>query len=109
MPRIAYHYMWMFVMFDLPTETPKQKKEYTRFRDFLKKNGYSMLQYSVYIRHIGSFEYVETHQRRIRASLPPEGFVSLIVITDRQYGMTQHYNCRELYNPVERSSQLVLF
>ena len=31
----AYRAMWLVVMFDLPTDTPKDRKIYTQFRDFL--------------------------------------------------------------------------
>ena len=45
----AYHVMWLFVMFDLPTVTKKDKKEAARFRKELEKDGFTMYQYSVYI------------------------------------------------------------
>ena len=40
--------MWLFTMFDLPVTTPKAKKRYAQFRKLLIKEGFSMLQYSVY-------------------------------------------------------------
>lgn len=38
----AYHVMWLFVMFDLPTVTKKDKKETARFRKELEKDGFTM-------------------------------------------------------------------
>ncbi len=81
----AYRTMWLLTMFDLPTDTKKARKDYTRFRKALIKDGFTMMQYSVYIRHCASEENVEVHDRRVVAALPPDGEVRLIRITDKQY------------------------
>ena len=57
----AYRVMWLFVYFDLPTTTKKERKEYTKFKARLDKGGFSMLQYSVYIRHCASEENADVH------------------------------------------------
>lgn len=78
--------MWLMVTFDLPTLTPKQKKAYQTFRKFLLDDGFSMHQYSVYVRHCASLENTDTHEHRIRKAIPDEGHVSIIRITDKQFG-----------------------
>ena len=50
----AYHIMWLFVFFDLPTNTKKERKDAAHFRKALEKDGFSMMQYSVYIRQCPS-------------------------------------------------------
>ncbi len=50
----AYRFMWVVVMFDLPVDTKKARREYTRFRKKLLRDGFMMLQYSVYARHCAS-------------------------------------------------------
>ena len=47
----GYRAVWIFTMFDLPTDTKKARKDYTYFRKKLLRDGFSMLQYSVYVRH----------------------------------------------------------
>lgn len=47
----AYHIMWLFVFFDLPVTTKKEMKAASLFRKNLEKDGFSMMQFSVYIRH----------------------------------------------------------
>jgi len=42
-----YKIMWVFVHFDLPTETKKDRKNYTEFRKFLIKDGFMMMQFSI--------------------------------------------------------------
>lgn len=73
-------------MFDLPTDTKKARKDYTYFRKNLLKDGFSMLQYSVYVRHCASEENADVHYNRIKGFLPPDGEVRLIAITDKQFG-----------------------
>lgn len=78
--------MWIIAMFDLPTETPKKRKDYARFRKDLLEDGFTMMQYSVYARHCASIENAEVHVKRMGALVPPEGEVRFLMLTDRQYG-----------------------
>ena len=78
--------MWLIVLFDLPTDTKASRKEYTRFRKFLLNDGFSMMQYSVYIRHSSSDENAHVHSKRVKARLPADGEVRIIKITDKQFG-----------------------
>lgn len=82
----AYHVMWLFVFFDLPTTTKKERKSATHFRKCLEKDGFTMMQYSVYIRHCPSKENRDVHIKRIRSSVPEVGMVSILSVTDKQYG-----------------------
>jgi CRISPR-associated protein Cas2 len=82
----AYRVMWILVFFDLPTETKKDRKNYARFRKELLQDGFTMMQFSVYLRHCPSGENAAVHIRRVEKSLPKKGQVSVLQITDRQYG-----------------------
>lgn len=77
--------MWLFVMFDLPTQTKKNKKDSALFRKNLEKDGFVMHQFSVYIRFCGSMESAEAHIKRVRKFIPEDGRVSILTITDKQY------------------------
>ena len=87
----AYHIMWLFVFFDLPTTTKKERKAAAHFRKALEKDGFSMMQYSVYVRHCPSKENMNVHITRVRASMPPSGLTSILSITDKQYGEIQNF------------------
>lgn len=78
--------MWIIVLFDLPTDTAGARRQYTRFRKKLLNDGFSMMQYSVYMRHSASEENAMVHIQRVKASLPAEGEVRIIKITDKQFG-----------------------
>lgn len=82
----AYRIMWLFVIFDLPVDSKTHRKAATKFRNDLLKDGFSMLQYSVYIRHCPTKESMEVHVKRIKQMIPKVGHVSMLQITDRQFG-----------------------
>lgn len=82
----AYHIMWLFVFFDLPTTSKKERRTYTVFRKRLQKDGFSMMQYSVYTRHCASHESARVHIQRVKSFVPAKGHVSILKITDKQYG-----------------------
>jgi CRISPR-associated protein Cas2 len=77
--------MWIVAMFDLPVKTKQAKRAYVDFVKFLKQDGFSRVQYSVYGRHVASKENAEVHVGRIKAHLPPDGEVRIISITDKQF------------------------
>lgn len=78
--------MWVMVFFDFPTETKKERKAYTLFRDKLIKDGFTMFQFSIYLRHCASRENAEVHIKRVKSFLPPNGHVGILCITDKQFG-----------------------
>ena len=77
--------MWLMVFFDLPVGTKAQRGAASRFRNFLKKDGYMMLQYSVYARVCRGEDAVEKHLKRLSASLPKKGSVRALQVTEQQY------------------------
>jgi CRISPR-associated protein Cas2 len=81
-----YRTMWVLVFFDLPTDTKKEKKDYTRFRKDLIKDGFSMFQFSIYVRHCSSKENKNVHVKRVKNTLPQKGHVGILSITDKQFG-----------------------
>ena len=87
----AYRIMWLFVFFDLPTNTKTERRHATQFRKALEKDGFSMMQYSVYVRHCPSKENMEVHLRRVQKSMPPAGYTSILSVTDKQYSEIRNY------------------
>lgn len=87
----AYHVMWVFVFFDLPVQTKMQRKQAARFRKALEKDGFTMMQFSVYVRHCPSKENMEVHIKRVRLALPSVGQVSVLTVTDKQYSEIRNY------------------
>ncbi|MBN8696387.1 MAG: CRISPR-associated endonuclease Cas2 [Bacteroidetes bacterium] len=82
----AYRVMWTLVMYDLPTETKKDRKAAARFRKELMNDGFSMFQFSMYVRHSSSSENADVHKNRVKRLLPEHGKVGILQITDKQFG-----------------------
>ncbi len=102
--------MWLFVLFDLPTKTKKQRKNAHQFRMRLLSRGFIMMQYSVYIRHCGTTPYTDTVERFVIGCLPPEGTISIIRLKDKQFGRIKTFTQaekREIKAPQRK--QLTLF
>jgi CRISPR-associated protein Cas2 len=78
--------LWMFVFFDLPVGSRTERRDATRFRNFLKDDGYMMLQWSVYARVCRGEEAAEKHVQRVARNLPKKGSVRALQVTDKQYG-----------------------
>ena len=87
----AYHIMWLFVFFDLPVTAKKERKAAARFRKDLLKDGFGMMQFSVYIRHCASKESSAVHVKRVKGFIPEKGQVSILQVTDKQYGNIMNY------------------
>ena len=105
----GYSIMWLYVMFDLPTETKAQRRDAARFRKYLLKDGFSMHQFSVYVRHCASNEAATVHIRRIKNMVPDEGLISILKVTDKQFGDTIRFVGRKRQPPPEQPMQLELF
>jgi len=105
----GYRIMWLFVFFDLPTGSAKERKYAAKFRNSLLKDGFTMKQYSVYMRHCASSESADTHERRVKRLLPPLGKVSILRITDKQFGNIMNFWGREEAPEDPTPVQLELF
>lgn len=77
--------MRLIVFFDLPVTTRKGKRDYVVFRRFLLKDGYDMLQWSVYGRITGGIDAVEKHVTRLKQNLPPAGSVRCLPVSEKQF------------------------
>jgi CRISPR-associated protein Cas2 len=70
--------MWVMVFFDLPTETKKDRKIYSDFRKKMMKDGFTMFQFSIYLRHCPSRENADVHIKRVKSALPEKGNIGMM-------------------------------
>jgi len=96
-------------MFDLPNNTKAENKRYTRFRKQILDDGFSMFQFSMYIRHCSSRENAEVHIKRIKNILPVKGHIGILCITDKQFGQMEIFNGKDLTEIPQPAQQLELF
>lgn len=101
--------MWILVMFDLPVTTKRARKQATGFRNYLIKDGFDMIQYSVYSRPCPSDENAAVHMARVKANLPPNGQVRILKFTDKQYARMECFQSKISTNTEEMPGQIQLF
>lgn len=104
-----YRVMWVLVLFDLPTETKKDRKAATDFRSKLQKDGFTMFQFSIYIRHCASAENADVHIKRVKSFLPEYGKVGILCITDKQFGRIELFLGKKAQKINTPGQQLELF
>ena len=82
---MSYRFMRVLVLFDLPVLTGDQRREYARFRKFLLKSGFLMLQESVYCKLALNTTVVNGIVDQIHKNKPEEGLIQLLTVTEKQY------------------------
>jgi CRISPR-associated protein Cas2 len=101
--------MWVLVFFDLPTETQKERKVASNFRKEIMKDGFTMFQFSIYVRHCSSIENTEVHIKRVKKLLPEHGHVGILSITDKQFGMMEIFYGQKIADRPNTPQQLEMF
>lgn len=108
-PINAYRIMWVLVFFDLPTETAEERKTASRFRKDILKDGFTMFQFSIYLRHCPSRENAEVHIKRVKKLLPSKGHIGIMSITDKQFGEMEIFYGKKVAEPSIPVQQLQFF
>jgi len=100
--------MWVYVLFDLPTNTKEERTQARKFREALLNSGFSMVQFSVYSRHCLGKEKSVTISQRIKNILPEDGKIDILTITDKQFlNIISYENKKPKKN--QKQEQLLLF
>lgn len=101
--------MWILVFFDLPTETKRERKAASDFRKKLLVDGFTMFQFSIYVRHCASRENAEVHIKRVKDMLPAKGYVGILNITDKQFSSMDIFIGKVETHTQPEGQQLELF
>jgi len=95
-----FRIMRLIVMFDLPTETSADRRNYRKFRKFLIQNGYSMMQYSIYSKIILNRSVLDFQRVKLKQNAPKKGYIETLIVTENQY-----VNIEVITGGDERSNQ----
>lgn len=82
---MSYRYMRVIVMFDLPVLTDSERRDYTKFRKYLIKNGFLMMQESIYSKLAQNQTASDLIVENIKKNKPSKGIVQVMKITEKQY------------------------
>lgn len=100
-------FMRLIVIFDLPTETKKDLKEYRDFVKFLTKEGYLRIQFSVYSKLCINNDSAKTASKKIMKNSPIKGDVRYLIITETQYksivNVNNKYTLQEAITTTDRT------
>lgn len=100
---------WAMVMFDLPVVSKGERRRAKQFHDDLIEEGFTMKQFSIYLRFFPSRSKAEACADRIAKRVPKEGSVSILFITDKQMGQMRNYTGKIPSANEQKPSQLALF
>ena len=101
--------MWVLIFFDLPTETSEERKIASKFRKEIMQDGFTMFQFSIYLRHCASRENAEVHIKRTKDKLPSKGHIGIMCVTDKQFGMMEIFYGKKEQEVQTPLQQLELF
>lgn len=99
--------MRLLLFFDLPMETDKNRSEYTRFRKFLIKNGFIMMQKSVYTKLVTNNVTSLAIREKVSANLPSEGIVELLEITENQFSRIEYLIGKKQSNIIDTCERII--
>lgn len=102
-----YKFMRLLLFFDLPTETSKNRLDYTRFHKFLIKNGFIMMQKSVYSKLVINNVTSAAVKAKISKNLPPTGIIELLEVTENQFSRIE-YLIGEKQSIIEESMERLI-
>ena len=105
---MSYRYMRIILFFDLPTESLENKREYRKFRKFLIKKGFLMLQESVYCKLALNQTVAKAVVNSLKRNKPKDGLVQLIVITEKQFSKMEYICGENKSNIIDSDSKLVI-
>lgn len=77
--------MRILVMFDLPVSTAIERREYARFRKYLIKSGFLMMQESIYCKLSPNSTLADAVIENVKKNKPEAGLVQILRITEKQY------------------------
>lgn len=105
---MSYRFMRILVFFDLPTETLENKREYRKFRKLLIKNGFLMMQESVYCRMLITPNAGKAVADIIRKNRPSSGIVQIMTVTEKQFSNMEYISGEHKSEVIESDERLII-
>lgn len=103
-----YRFMRVLVFFDLPTETAADKRAYRQFRKTLVKNGFVMMQESVYCRLLINANAGKAAMETVRRNKPPKGLVQMLTVTEKQFAEMEYLVGQNTSDVITTDERLII-
>lgn len=105
---MSYRFMRVFVFFDLPTLTLENRRSYAKFRKYLIKNGFIMMQESVYCRMAVNQNSAKIITDNLRRNKPPNGLVQVLCVTEKQFSKMEFITGEFNSDVIDSDERLVI-
>ncbi len=105
---MSFRFMRILVFFDLPVETARERKIYTKFRKFLVNEGFIMMQKSVYSKLALNNSIVNSIKEKIYRNKPIEGIVQMLVITEKQFSGIEYVTGEKDSNILDNTERMII-
>ena len=105
---MSYRYMRVMVMFDLPVVTVVERKDYTRFRKFLIKSGFLMMQESVYCKLVQNQSVADYTIDNIRKNKPSNGLVQVLKVTEKQFSRMEYIVGKSNTDVIDSDERIII-
>jgi len=99
--------MRLLLMFDMPTLTPTDRRDYRQFRKFLINEGFIMHQFSVYTKILLNDTATQAMVKRLRRNTPKKGHVTLLKVTEKQFSRMIYLHGKRDYSFANTDSRLI--
>ncbi len=106
---MSYRFMRVLIMFDLPTETPEDRKAYRNFRKGIMKNGFFMMQESVYCKMVLNESAKNNVIAAVRRIKPNKGLVQILSVTEKQFQKMEFLVGSSKSEVIDSDERLVIF
>ena len=100
--------MRILLFFDLPTDTPRDRKIYSKFRKLLINEGFIMMQESVYTKLALNSSVVNSVKDKIYKNKPPKGIVQMLTITEKQFNTIEYIVGKKDGNVLDNTDRMII-
>ena len=105
---MSYRFMRVIVFFDLPVETAAERRAYSKFRKFLIKSGFIMVQNSVYSKLALNMTVSDSIMKKVRDSAPAKGIIQMLAVTEKQYTKMEYVLGEKQTSVIDTDERLVV-
>lgn len=100
--------MRTIVFFDLPNVYSKDKRNYQLFRKFLIRQGFVMMQESVYSKIVLNSQQSSLLIDRIKKQAPKRGLIQVLIVTEKQYSQMKYIIGRNTSKIIDNEDRIII-
>lgn len=100
--------MRTILFFDLPNVYANDRRNYNEFRKYLLREGFIMMQESVYSKIVLNSQQSKNLMIRIRKKAPKKGLIQVLTITEKQYSQIEYIIGKSNTKIIDTEDRLVI-